>query len=170
MLYFTLPVILALALLFTRLTHPLSMGLTLLTQTILVCLVTGTFNTSFWFSYILFLIFLGGMLILFIYIASLASNESFQINFLFLYTLLASFILSLIFFLTDPLSFFDPLFSSSSEFFFQNKVSPPLLLTNMIYSLPSSYLVALMISYLLLTLLVVVKIINISCSPLRPST
>nr|YP_009262400.1 NADH dehydrogenase subunit 6 [Gramastacus insolitus]ANI86976.1 NADH dehydrogenase subunit 6 [Gramastacus insolitus] len=170
MLYFTLPLILSLALLFTQLTHPLSMGLTLLTQTILVCLLTGTFNTTFWFSYILFLIFLGGMLILFIYIASLASNESFQINFLLICTLLASFFLSLSLMIMDPLTFFNPLFSFSSEFFFQNKMNPAPLLTNMIYSLPSSFLVALMISYLLLTLLVVVKIINISSSPLRPST
>jgi NADH-ubiquinone oxidoreductase chain 6 len=41
----------------------------------LVALFSSLFISSFWYSYILILVFLGGMLILFIYVASIASNE-----------------------------------------------------------------------------------------------
>nr|YP_009020463.1 NADH dehydrogenase subunit 6 [Geocharax gracilis]CDN85552.1 NADH dehydrogenase subunit 6 [Geocharax gracilis] len=169
MLYFTLPMILSVSILFSQLTHPLSMGLTLLIQTILICLLTGTFNPSFWFSYILFLIFLGGMLILFIYVASLASNEPFRVSpFLLVMTTVIT-LLSLTLMTLDPLSFKQPFFTCSSEYLSLNKAMPSHPLTNMIYSLPSSFLTVFMISYLLITLLVVVKIINTSASPLRPS-
>ena len=50
------------------------MGLTLLIQTILVSIISGLITKTFWFSYILFLVFLGGILVLFIYVTSLASN------------------------------------------------------------------------------------------------
>nr|QNV11699.1 NADH dehydrogenase subunit 6 [Rhamphomyia barbata] len=65
---------------FMQMNHPLAMGLMLLMQTFLICLITGLMTKSFWFSYILFLIFLGGMLVLFIYVTSLASNEMFSMS------------------------------------------------------------------------------------------
>nr|YP_010183919.1 NADH dehydrogenase subunit 6 [Lispe assimilis]QVG62683.1 NADH dehydrogenase subunit 6 [Lispe assimilis] len=61
--------------------NPLSMGLTMLIQTLLISLIISFTNTSSWFSYILFLTFLGGLLILFIYTASFSSNETFNFNF-----------------------------------------------------------------------------------------
>nr|CDN85565.1 NADH dehydrogenase subunit 6 [Geocharax gracilis] len=169
MLYFTLPMILSVSILFSQLTHPLSMGLTLLIQTILICLLTGTFNSSFWFSYILFLIFLGGMLILFIYVASLASNEPFHVSPFLLVMMTIAILLSFTLTMLDPLSFKQPFFTCSSEYFSLNKTMSSHPLTNMIYYLPSSPLTIFMISYLLITLLVAVKIINTSASPLRPS-
>lgn len=60
--------------------HPLAIGLALLMQTLFIALSTGLVAPSFWFSYILFLVFLGGMLVLFIYVASLASNEIFRFS------------------------------------------------------------------------------------------
>nr|AYQ19091.1 NADH dehydrogenase subunit 6 [Amarygmini sp. ACP-2013] len=60
--------------------HPLSMGLILLCQTITISMITGMMNQNFWFSYILFLIMVGGMLILFMYMTSIASNEKFKMN------------------------------------------------------------------------------------------
>nr|BCW86810.1 NADH dehydrogenase subunit 6 [Drepanosurus asanumai]BCW86823.1 NADH dehydrogenase subunit 6 [Drepanosurus asanumai] len=55
--------------------HPLSFTLCLLLQTIVMC-VTLT-PLSPWISLILFLIFLGGILVMFLYVASLSANESF---------------------------------------------------------------------------------------------
>nr|ALO77346.1 NADH deshydrogenase subunit 6 [Chirotenon longimanus] len=66
---------------FMFLKHPLSLGLTLLLQTILVALISGLLNSSFWFSYIIFLILVGGLMILFIYMTSVASNEKFKFSF-----------------------------------------------------------------------------------------
>ena len=53
-------------------------GLILLIQTIIVCLIRGKIYRRFRFSYILFIIIIGGRLVLFIYITRLASNEIFS--------------------------------------------------------------------------------------------
>jgi NADH-ubiquinone oxidoreductase chain 6 len=46
-------------------------------QTIITFLIRGLINKRFWFQYILFIVFVGGMLVLFIYLTRLASNECF---------------------------------------------------------------------------------------------
>nr|YP_009261669.1 NADH dehydrogenase subunit 6 [Cherax sp. HMG-2016]ANJ01464.1 NADH dehydrogenase subunit 6 [Cherax sp. HMG-2016] len=169
MLYFIFPLTLSMAILFSTLTHPLSMGLTLLTQTILICMLSGLFSPSFWFSYILFLIFLGGMLILFIYVSSLASNEAFKIHLKSSFLLSLSLLLTPTLFFLDPLSFSSKFFNSSLFLILKNKTNLTTLSTSSIYSLPSFPLTILVILYLLLTLIVIVSIINITSSPLRPS-
>lgn len=45
--FFTFPVVVIMSLLFTRLTHPLSIGLALLFQTCLVCISAGLGGASF---------------------------------------------------------------------------------------------------------------------------
>nr|YP_009171523.1 NADH dehydrogenase subunit 6 [Pseudothericles compressifrons]AJW76366.1 NADH dehydrogenase subunit 6 [Pseudothericles compressifrons] len=65
---------------FTMTSHPMSMVMIILIQAMMVCLMTGYLMKSFWMSYILFLIFLGGMMVLFIYITSIASNEMFSMK------------------------------------------------------------------------------------------
>nr|YP_007317413.1 NADH dehydrogenase subunit 6 [Enoplometopus occidentalis]AGA56190.1 NADH dehydrogenase subunit 6 [Enoplometopus occidentalis] len=168
-LFFILPSIFTLSLIFTWLSHPLSMGLCLLTQTILICLAAGLMNSSFWFSYILFLIFLGGMLVLFIYVASLASNEPFKFSMmLFIFSLIFSSIMTLLFLFKDPLHITSSINIISSsipqsmqdENFSQNLIS-------MIYNPSTMFFTMYMILYLLLTLIVIVKIINLYSSPLR---
>merc|ERR1712198_806681 len=97
------PLITALSLFFTRLSHPLAIGLALLSQTILICLITGLSSSSFWFSYILFLIFLGGILVLFIYVTSLASNEMFTPS------ITIAFVFTRVLLLSRGLLFIDPM-------------------------------------------------------------
>nr|YP_009973063.1 NADH dehydrogenase subunit 6 [Cancer pagurus]QNH68750.1 NADH dehydrogenase subunit 6 [Cancer pagurus] len=162
-----LPIMLILSFLFTRVTHPLSMGLILLTQTIMISLSAGIYTHSFWFSYVLFLIFLGGMLVLFIYVASLASNEMFfaSLMTLLIYTFLfLSFTFLII--LLDPLitSHFSLASSSSIEL----NLSPSQF-TMWLYSKTSMNFTLFIVSYLLLTLIVVIKIINLFKGPLRLS-
>nr|YP_004021427.1 NADH dehydrogenase subunit 6 [Heteropteryx dilatata]BAJ24553.1 NADH dehydrogenase subunit 6 [Heteropteryx dilatata] len=60
--------------------HPLSMGMTIIMQTILISMMTGMMYKSFWFSYILFLMFIGGMMVLFIYMTSLMPNMMFSLS------------------------------------------------------------------------------------------
>lgn len=67
--------------LFMVIKHPLSMGAILLFQTLFIAVFSGLALPSFWYSYILILIFLGGILILFIYVASIAANEKFSQTF-----------------------------------------------------------------------------------------
>nr|YP_008815697.1 NADH dehydrogenase subunit 6 [Engaeus lengana]AGZ13066.1 NADH dehydrogenase subunit 6 [Engaeus lengana] len=170
MLYFLTPLILTVSLIFMHLTHPLSMGIALLTQTILICLLAGIFNPCFWFSYILFLIFLGGMLILFIYVSSLASNEPFKMQPLWMKATMMTTLLAFWSVWSDSLSTLSDSFLTSSEMNFHMKMNSSLTSTKVLYSSSSFYLTSFMIIYLLLTLLVTVKIISITSGPLRPSS
>lgn len=141
------------------------MGLNLLTQTIIISFSAGLNTYSFWFSYILFLIFLGGILVLFIYVASLASNEIFMPSLILtFFTSIFIILLFLLFYLLDPV-----LISSSSYLPNSTIYNLPstTYITSWIFNTPSILFTIFIISYLLLTLLVVIKIINLYKGPLR---
>ncbi len=63
---------------FPLLSHPLAIGLNLLMSTFLIALIIGVGGLRFWISYTLVLILSGGLLVLFVYVSLLASNESFK--------------------------------------------------------------------------------------------
>nr|QXT45783.1 NADH dehydrogenase subunit 6 [Maccaffertium mediopunctatum] len=154
--------------LFLTMNHPLAMGLILLIQTLMIALLTGTLASSFWFSYILFLVFLGGMLVLFIYVTSLASNEMFSISaktFLLTGMMFSSGLI--VFLLNDPLSWSLPHHTSDTLSIFPptDFSIAPLLIK--LYSSPTHLLTLLLVIYLFLTLVAVVTITNISEGPLR---
>nr|QNH69926.1 NADH dehydrogenase subunit 6 [Osmylus zheanus] len=154
---------------FIYMTHPLSMGLMLLMQTILVSLICGYISINYWFAYILFLVMIGGMLVLFIYMTSLASNElfSFSTNMFFILSIL--FLLLFIF-----MNFIDPFtwFCKNYDMFLFNKNEISLNLENQfnlmkLYNNPSMNITLMLINYLFLTLIIVVKISNKNYGPLR---
>nr|YP_010693162.1 NADH dehydrogenase subunit 6 [Zeugodacus diversus]WCB98408.1 NADH dehydrogenase subunit 6 [Zeugodacus diversus] len=156
---------------FIQMNHPLAMGLMLLIQTLQICLLTGLMAKSFWFSYILFLIFLGGMLVLFIYVTSLASNEMFSLSMKL--TTTSAMIMSL---LVLIYMFMD---KSSTTFFIQNLEMQPYhqmnilmpenaLSLNKLYNFPTNLITILLMNYLLITLIAVVKITKLFYGPLRP--
>nr|YP_009429422.1 NADH dehydrogenase subunit 6 [Xenograpsus ngatama]ASW34551.1 NADH dehydrogenase subunit 6 [Xenograpsus ngatama] len=160
----TLPLLITFSILFSQLQHPLAMGLLLLIQTLLISVTAGLSMYSFWVSYILFLIFLGGMLILFIYIASLASNEMFYFKFYLSIFFSIMFLLSLLMVLVDPMISFSPNALSNSNFDFS--MSTPMTI-NWIYNSTSMVFTIFIISYLFLMLFVIMKIMNLSKGPLR---
>nr|YP_009627367.1 NADH dehydrogenase subunit 6 [Metopograpsus frontalis]QCC70816.1 NADH dehydrogenase subunit 6 [Metopograpsus frontalis] len=167
MLMLTTPLLLTLSVLFTQLSHPLAMGLTLLIQTILISITAGLSMHSFWISYILFLVFLGGMLVLFIYVTSIASNEPLVIISSFIFIFLSIFGLSFLCIFLDPMLISYPTslpIMDSPSFF----ISTPFVI-NWIYNTPSMLFTIFIISYLLLMLLVVVKIVTLFKGPLRLS-
>nr|YP_010511704.1 NADH dehydrogenase subunit 6 [Palaeoagraecia brunnea]UXL83028.1 NADH dehydrogenase subunit 6 [Palaeoagraecia brunnea] len=157
------------SLIFTQISHPLAMTLTIIIQTLLVCLITGLKTSSFWFSYVLFLVFLGGMLVLFIYITSLASNEMFitpvkMLTFvmtMMIFSLLLSFSLDYLYQL-DYSSDMKSIEYSASYLYMESNY----LLTKL-YNNPTSSITLMLVIYLLLTLIVIVKITNIFAGPLR---
>lgn len=141
--------------------HPLSIGLILLIQTTIISLITGNFRLNYWFSYILFLILVGRILILFIYITRIASNEkfSFRKNYFILI------LIPIIMFFSNKINFH--INSFNNEFIILTK---PLYLHSSItkfLNFPSNIILLFMIIYLLLTLVVVVKITNFKNGPLR---
>nr|YP_010570212.1 NADH dehydrogenase subunit 6 [Anabropsis guangxiensis]UZF98269.1 NADH dehydrogenase subunit 6 [Anabropsis guangxiensis] len=159
------------ALIFTQLNHPLAMTLIILLQTLLICLMTGLISQSFWFSYILFLVFLGGMLVLFIYITSLASNEMFIIPTKFI--LLALSILMMFIFISFTLDSSlinlnitnnDMNSSINNSMYLYNESTMSLM---KLYNNPTELITLMLVLYLFLTLIAVVKITNIFQGPLR---
>nr|WBR65701.1 NADH dehydrogenase subunit 6 [Layahima sp. 2 YZ-2022a]WBR65714.1 NADH dehydrogenase subunit 6 [Layahima sp. 2 YZ-2022a] len=155
---------------FIQIKHPLAMGLTLLIQTIIITLTCGLFTYSYWFAYILFLIMLGGMLVLFIYVTSLASNElfSFSMKSFFISIITLSLLISALLFLDNSLLITNSLemikMSPESNLFSENEIN-----LIKLYNNPTMNITIMMINYLLLTLVVVVKITNINYGPLRQS-
>nr|YP_008081537.1 NADH dehydrogenase subunit 6 [Erynnis montanus]AGJ72736.1 NADH dehydrogenase subunit 6 [Erynnis montanus] len=156
--------------------HPLSLGLLILTQTLMSCLISGMIINTYWFSYILFLTFLGGLLVLFIYVSSIASNELFEIsmNNKMMFIIIISFIFLLSIMLMNNLNWMN-LFINSYELnnffnmflFFNNENNMNL---TKLYNNQTYFLMMMMMIYLFITLVAVVKITNIFYGPLRPSS
>nr|YP_010701015.1 NADH dehydrogenase subunit 6 [Anopheles lesteri]WCI21230.1 NADH dehydrogenase subunit 6 [Anopheles lesteri] len=156
---------------FMQMKHPLSMGLMLLIQTFLTCLLTGIYVKTFWFSYVLFLIFLGGMLILFIYVTSLSSNEMFSMSFKLTTISLIIFMFMLtIFFIMDKSLTEQFIMNMEMEkiSMMNNLINENVLSLNKMYNFPTNLITLLLINYLFLTLLVTVKITKKFYGPLRP--
>nr|UFQ23942.1 NADH dehydrogenase subunit 6 [Anopheles albitarsis] len=156
---------------FMQMKHPLSMGLMLLIQTFLTCLVTSIYVKTFWFSYVLFLIFLGGMLILFIYVTSLSSNEMFSMSFsLTMISLIIFSIFSILFFFIDKSLIEQFITNMEMEKLsnMNNLINENILSLNKMYNFPTNLITLLLINYLFLTLLVTVKITKKFYGPLRP--
>nr|UOU85380.1 NADH dehydrogenase subunit 6 [Rhamphomyia physoprocta] len=158
---------------FMQMNHPLAMGLMLLIQTILICLITGLLTKNFWFSYVLFLIFLGGMLVLFIYVTSLASNEMFSMSMnMMFYSIFIIIAMMMMLFIMDKLSIISILMnnemnetSNLNTFMNEN-----ILNLNKLYNFPTNLLTLLLINYLLISLVAIVKITNMFYGPLRLMT
>nr|YP_007026004.1 NADH dehydrogenase subunit 6 [Rhyacionia leptotubula]AFN86196.1 NADH dehydrogenase subunit 6 [Rhyacionia leptotubula] len=155
------------------LTHPMSMGMMILIQTIFTCLLTGMLINTYWFSYILFLTFLGGLLVLFIYISSIAFNELFKNNFplknFFFISLTITFLFSMFF--ISKLNWMNFTFNEEmNNFFFnlffnnENKMN-----LSKLYNNQTFLMMMMLIIYLFITLVAVVKITNIFFGPLRSS-
>ena len=162
---------------FLTIKHPLSIGLALITQTLFLSLFTGIYTSIFWFSYSLFLIFIGGILILFIYITSLASNETFifSLNFkLSKFFFLLIIVIIIFIYLTDFKSLFIINKTLNSEtfnlIFIKTLIEQNNLILNKIYNFPINIITIILVNYLFLTLIATVKITNIFKGPLRPKT
>nr|AMN09052.1 NADH dehydrogenase subunit 6 [Rhipidia chenwenyoungi] len=158
------------SILFMNMKHPLAIGLTLITQTFFTCLMTGFMSKTFWFSYMLFIIFIGGMLVLFIYVTSLASNE------MFTFSMKLLFLNSFIFFISLFCVFFIDSMLFSSIFMnidminnnnMMNFIEENCLNLNKLYNFPNNIITLMMINYLFLTLIIIVKITNNFTGALR---
>nr|AII02512.1 NADH dehydrogenase subunit 6 [Alucita montana] len=154
--------------------HPLSMGLLILTQTFFICMISGMLISTYWFSYILFLTFMGGLLVLFIYVSSIASNEMFKSSMKLKFIIMISPIVMLIMYMifNFNLNWMNYFINLEMNNFFnyylffnnENKMS-----MTKLYNSQTNYLMMLMVSYLFITLIAIVKITNIFFGPLRPS-
>nr|APX40444.1 NADH dehydrogenase subunit 6 [Longitarsus melanocephalus] len=145
--------------------HPLSCGLILLMQTILIALKTGLMSLNFWFSYILFLIMIGGMLILFIYMTSISSNEKFNFNkkFFIIYLLFLIIFMISLFIDSYYLNLLNNIIDMKMSIHnFKNSISMMKYL-----NYPNYFIMMMMILYLFITLIAIVKITKFNYGALR---
>nr|AKM70011.1 NADH dehydrogenase subunit 6 [Phyllaphis fagi] len=70
---------LTISLTLTMMKSPLTSNLVILTQSITLTLMLNLINKSSWISFMLFILYVGGLMIIFLYISSIAFNE---INFI----------------------------------------------------------------------------------------
>nr|AML26544.1 NADH dehydrogenase subunit 6 [Staphylinidae sp. BMNH 1274697] len=153
----------SISMIFLFLKHPMTLGMALLLQTTLISLITGSITLNFWFSYILFLIMVGGMLVLFIYMTSIASNEPFSYsNKLFMLIGPMMLISMILLMLWD--SFIMNIFNNIQE---TSHLSENINFMSKYFNIPSMTIILFMIIYLLITLVAVVKITKIEYGPLR---
>lgn len=145
---------------FTFMKHPLSIGSILLIQTILSSLICIFYINSYFFSYILFLVFIGGILILFIYISRIASNEKFYFS---IKLLLLNIIIIIIIILFNLIKF---KINNINELLEINNLVDNFIIKKL-YIFPSGIMTIIIIIYLLFTLIVIVNVIRIKLLPLR---
>jgi NADH-ubiquinone oxidoreductase chain 6 len=148
---------------FPFLNHPLAIGLLILSLTIILAVMLGIITINLWISYALVLVLLGGLLVVFVYVSLLASNELFQKRTIGPFVALILFILIFLFINFKQENLLSN-FNLNSVSALQNKgyewLTP-------LYSLELSYLTIFLILYLLLTLIVVVRITKFDYSSLR---
>nr|ARH53854.1 NADH dehydrogenase subunit 6 [Elodes minuta] len=160
---------LILNMIFISLNHPLSMGLILLIQTLSITILSSFMCYSFWMSYIIFLIMVGGMLILFIYMTSIVSNEKFKFSMKYSSFMMLISFLMISFLVLDKTFIYQSIktvemikIDNINSLMPENK-----LMLNKIYNYPNNFITILLINYLLMTLIIVVKITDINSGPLR---
>nr|ALO76407.1 NADH deshydrogenase subunit 6 [Oxypoda opaca] len=151
-----------LSFIFLFLNHPMALGLIMLLQTIIISLITGLLNMNFWFSYILFLIMIGGLLVLFIYMTSIASNEMFNYsNKIMIISFSLMFIFTILFLMIDNY-FIIFKYSYMENMYMMKNMS-----LIKYFNYPSMLMIFFMIIYLFITLIAIVKITKIEFGPLR---
>nr|CCB84625.1 NADH dehydrogenase subunit 6 [Bahadzia jaraguensis] len=147
---------------FVLISHPLVIALMIIFQSTIISLFISFSPYSSWFAYILFMIFLSGMMIIFIYISSLTSNE-----------IISKFNMSLIHFpiFIIFITLVSLILSKSNINTFTYTNQPSMNSTNSIisnmYSTNTSFMTIFLITYLLVVLIMVVKTSMLTKGPLR---
>jgi len=148
-----------------NLTSPFSIGLSLLIQIIFSCVFLNNFMKINWFTYIFYLIMIGGLLIIFLYFCSISSNEILDISPLktIIYIFLFIIIISLSYKIWNPVNsnnYTQLIYYLNSEIKLNN---------SKIYDFLTINLILILIILLLLILPIISSITNLNNLPLRSS-
>nr|WRQ18170.1 NADH dehydrogenase subunit 6 [Igerna sp.] len=138
---------------------PMSMGILLLTQTMLAIMLMNKLTTSSWFIMITFLMMIGGLLILFTYMSSIASNEKFKLN-------MKPFMLLMILITMSDELIIEHQIKENQEFMEQKMEKMSM---SKMYS-KTMMMTMMMVLYLLLSMIVIAKMVKHHEGPLRAKT
>nr|YP_010425936.1 NADH dehydrogenase subunit 6 [Amynthas deogyusanensis]USL47906.1 NADH dehydrogenase subunit 6 [Amynthas deogyusanensis] len=133
-------------------TTPIMLGINILIMALLLSATLAT-SMSSWYAFLLFLIYIGGMLVMFAYFLALSPNQQMPTASNMIYVVMTLATLTIVTIITET------------------KISIPqeMLQDNMyLYSMDTSPMLILLALILLLTMVIVVKLTSRSKGPLRP--
>nr|QDI93891.1 NADH dehydrogenase subunit 6 [Pseudophylus stundjuki] len=149
---------------FFFLNHPMSMGMILIIQTLMISVYSGTLMKTFWMSYMLTITMLSGMLVLFIYMSSIASNEKFKTSMkMWSYFIIMGLATGMSLFLLKKMIIKNNYLSMGmstlkmEEMYFLNKM----------FMNSNLYITIMLVVYLLMTMITSSFLVNISEGPMR---
>nr|APX39714.1 NADH dehydrogenase subunit 6 [Cassida rubiginosa] len=157
----TLMLSMLMSIMFMIFKHPVSMMTMILVQTILICCLCGMMTNTWWFSYMLFMVMIGGLLVLFMYMTNVASNEKFK-NMKTKHIILMMFMMIFIMFNMENFNFYIKV----SDWLNMNEYSLNIIIMKY-YNYPSNMILFLMMIYLLITMIMTVKITDLTKGALR---
>nr|QPK42064.1 NADH dehydrogenase subunit 6 [Falconius longicornis] len=149
---------------FMSMKQPMSLIIIILMQTTLTIAMMNKLTQSPWFSYLLMIIFIGGMMVLFVYITGISPNEKNKNNFTTAITMTMT-----ITTIMTPFTKTELIFKMTKQLFmkiYHQPVNTYLYLTMML-NMQMYPLYIMMMMYLFITLIAVNKIINLNMGPLR---
>nr|YP_010610912.1 NADH dehydrogenase subunit 6 [Seasogonia rosea]WAP91746.1 NADH dehydrogenase subunit 6 [Seasogonia rosea] len=140
--------------------NPMTMGIILLIQTTLMTMLMNKMMLTSWFSMITFLMMVGGLLILFTYMSSIASNEKFKFKLNLTLTIIIMIIVM------------DELLNENQANENQSFMMKTTETTSMIklYNKKSMIITMMLVLYLMLTMIIISKIVKHHEGPLRSKT
>nr|UIG88106.1 NADH dehydrogenase subunit 6 [Halobates proavus] len=139
--------------------HPLSMGFNLILITFISSIMMSIWMKYTWYSYILVLVMLGGMLVLFMYMASIASNEIMKFSFKILIMMIMTMIITLTLLKEEMLSY--------NSIIIQTLDGQQNMSMMKLFNTKSSIITIMMALYLLMTMIYVIFITNTFEGPMR---
>nr|YP_010713427.1 NADH dehydrogenase subunit 6 [Alboglossiphonia lata]WDA96102.1 NADH dehydrogenase subunit 6 [Alboglossiphonia lata] len=148
----TINMLLASFLTMTTLFNPFTMALNILMISLLTAWIYA-FNMSSWYAFLIYIIYVGGMLVMFAYFVTLSPNQKLKIKSYFL-TFIMTFLV-----LMMPLMMNKSYWPSKNNQIYDSQE---------LYNFLNLSVVMLIVFLLLVILLMVVKMINTSKGPLRP--
>nr|YP_010531291.1 NADH dehydrogenase subunit 6 [Mileewa lamellata]UXX17550.1 NADH dehydrogenase subunit 6 [Mileewa lamellata] len=138
--------------------NPISMGMILILQTMFATILMNKMIMSSWFSFITFLMMIGGLLIIFTYMSSIASNEKFKFN------LNLSIFMLIIILITDEMIIKEQMKENQQMIFIKTLEQVSMM---KLYNKKSLFMSILLMIYLLFTMIVVSKMVKHYYGPLR---
>lgn len=133
-------------------TTPIILGINILSMALLLS-VTLASSIRSWYAFLVFLIYIGGILVIFAYFLALSPNQQIPTTSNIIYIVLTLLTLVVVAIVTDTKVFI-------AQETFQDRIY--------LYSVGTAPILILLAVILLLTIIIVVKLTNRSSGPLRP--
>nr|BDQ43880.1 NADH dehydrogenase subunit 6 [Metaphire agrestis]BDQ44348.1 NADH dehydrogenase subunit 6 [Metaphire agrestis] len=133
-------------------TTPIMLGINILIMALLLSATLAS-SMSSWYAFLVFLIYVGGMLVMFAYFLALAPNQQMPTKSNIIYMVMTLIILTSVAIITNTKIFIPQEMNQDSAYLYSVSTAPILILLALI---------------LLLTMVIVVKLTNRSGGPLRP--